>query len=75
MKDQLVNKMYFHRILASAITSNVFTVLFNFIITTAVACVPKLRHPVPVCRITGQTNKDKHNTEASGFSKAMFWQK
>ena len=37
--------MYFHRILASAIISHGFAVLFNFIITTVVTYVPKMGHP------------------------------
>ena len=38
--------MYFHRIPASAITSHGFAIIFNFIITTAVAYVPKMGDPV-----------------------------
>ena len=56
IKDWLVNKIYFHRILASAITSYVFVVLFNFIIATAVSYVTKMGHTVYVCRITGQAH-------------------
>ena len=46
IKDWLVNKMYFHRIPASAITSHGFAIIFNFIITTAVAYLPKMGDPV-----------------------------
>ena len=46
--------MYFHYIPGSAITSHRFAVIFNFIITTAVAYVPKMGHSVPACYITGQ---------------------
>ena len=42
IKDWLFNKMYFHRISASAITSHGFAIIFNFIITTAVVYVPKM---------------------------------
>ena len=70
--------MYFHRILASAITSDVFVGLFNFIITTAMANEPKMK-PVPVCRITGHAHlilsQRQHGTEAFGFSKPKFQQK
>ena len=54
LKNQVVSKLCFHRIPASAITSHGFTVLFNFIVTTAVAYVPKMGHPVPAYLITGQ---------------------
>ena len=56
IKDWLVDKMYFHRIFASAITSHGFTIIFNFIITTAVAYVPKMGDPVPACPITGNAH-------------------
>ena len=46
--------MYFHRIPTSEITSHDFAIIFNFIITTAVANVPKMGDPVPACTITGQ---------------------
>ena len=48
--------MYFHRISASAITLHGFAIIFNFIITTAVAYVPKMGDPVPACTITGQAH-------------------
>ena len=67
----MVINMYFHCILASAITSYVFAVLFNFIFITIVAYVSKMGYPVPVRLITGQAHvpsppNDKHNTEAFG---------
>ena len=56
IKDWLVNKINFHRISASAITSHGFAIIFNFIITTAVAYEPKMGGPVPSCTITGQAH-------------------
>ena len=48
--------MYFHRIPASAITSQGFAIIFNFIITTAVSYVPKMGDPVRASIITGQAH-------------------
>ena len=48
--------MYFHRIPASAITLDGFAIIFNFIITTVGAYVPKMGDPVPACTITGQAH-------------------
>ena len=69
--------MYFHRIPAFAITSHGFAIIFNFIITTAVANVPKMGDPVPACTITGQAHppslpNDKHCTEGFGFTNSGF---
>ena len=47
--------MYFHRI-NSAIRSHGLAVVLGFIITTAVAYVPKIGHPVPRYTITGQAH-------------------
>ena len=56
-----------------------FSVLFNFIINTAVAYVLKMGHHVPVCRITGQArapslSNDTHNTKGFGFSEPRLEQ-
>ena len=72
--------MYVHRILASAITPYVFSVPFNFIITTAVAHVPNMEHPVPVYRINGQArgpslSNDKRNPEGFDLNKPRFLQR
>ena len=71
--------MYFHGIPASAITSHGFAIIFNFIITTAVAYVPKMGDPVHACTITGQPHpslpSDKHCTEGIWFHKHKFQQK
>ena len=76
--------MYFHRISASAITSHGFAIIFNFIITTAVAYLPKMGDPVPAGTITGQAKQqqlekhipflpnDKHCTEGFGFTTSDF---
>ena len=48
--------MYFHRIPASTITPHGFAIIFNFIITTAIAYLPKMGDPVPACTITGQAH-------------------
>ena len=48
--------MYFHRIPDSAITSHGFAVVLGFIITTAVAYVSKIGHPVLARTITGQAH-------------------
>ena len=68
--------MYFHRISASAITSHEFAIIFNFIITTAVAYVPKMGDIVPACTITEQRTpslpNDKHSTEGFGFTNSDF---
>ena len=76
IKDLLINKMYFCRIPASAITLHGFAIIFNFITTTAVAYVPKMGDPVPACTITGQANpslpNDKHCNERFGFTNSGF---
>ena len=50
--------MYYHRILVSSIISYVLAVPVNAIIATAEAYVPKIRHPVLVCRSIGQAHFD-----------------
>ena len=71
--------MYLHRILASAITSYDFAVLFNLIIATIMAYVIKMAHHIPESRITGQERApslpNEKNTEGFGFSKPWFQQK
>ena len=54
IKDWLINIIYLHRIVISAIISYVSIELFNFIITTAVAYRLKMEYLVVVCRITWQ---------------------
>ena len=78
IRDYLFFMMYFHCILASAITLYVFAVPFNFITTTSVAHVAKIRHPVPVCRTNGQAgaflsfSNSKLNIEDFGSIKLGF---
>ena len=70
--------MYFRRIPASAIASHGSTVLFNFIITTAVAYVPKMGDPVLVYRILDKPppphTKEKQITQWFCLSKTRFKQ-
>ena len=70
-QNWLVNKMYFNRISVSAITSHGFDIIFNFIITTAVAYVlrweiPSLLAPLLDKRTPSLPN-DKHCTEGFGL--------
>ena len=71
--------MYFHRIPASAITSYGFAIIFHFIITTAVAYVPKMGDPVPACTITAQAHPYPFQWQALHwrvwFHKLRFQQK
>ena len=69
-KDWLAIKMYFHRIFASSITSCVFAVLFNFIITAAIGCAPNIVHPIPVVALLykcGPSLFSTINTTLKGF--------
>ena len=72
IKDWLLNNTYFHHIPVSAITSHGFTIIFNFIITTAVAYVPKMGDAPLLNKRTPFFPNDEHCTEEFGFTNSDF---